>query len=484
MVGVAHIYDGNGKPSASFLPLDNPETPASLWTLGPGEHQAAPGNAPIDAATAAVAAIPVDSSAASLRTIGPGSNQAVSVSLMPLAGVGGRFRTLTIMTYHVISLLATFQGDCDYYQEWNYTTVTLDQVLAHLNGTGTLPDKPLLITFDDGGDSQYQAAQELNSRGMIGTWFLATDWIDGTMGSGSFLEATALTWVKVAQMKAWGMDLQSHTKTHSDVTTLTPAQVAAEFTGSKAAIESNIPTQIVSHLAYPYGAWNDTVVTALQSAGCQLARVVRIASDGTYPGANLGRYAIASTLSPRMALPTAGTAYGDIMRPNFYRTLAADCELIPDYGWEAGGKGWTLGAGFAIDTSGHSGSKSLKCTQGGATVSASTTRLIPVDPYCRVSGSVWIKTVGLPGGTLTKIQYQIYKPDGVTSYQVIDAVTVTGNNGAWTQYTFTYVGDINSGFLKIYCWLQTGGGSPSGDAWWDDLSLRREDASGPEFRWR
>jgi peptidoglycan/xylan/chitin deacetylase (PgdA/CDA1 family) len=413
-------------------------------------------------------------------------SQQVAANTMPLMGVGGRFRTLTIMTYHVVSSLAGFQGDCDYYQEWNYATVTLDQVLDHLNGVGTLPAKPLLITFDDGYNSQYQAAQELNTRGMTGTWFLATDWVDGTQsqGAGGFLEATPLSWTQVRQMKAWGMDIQAHTKTHPDLTTLSASQVAAEFTACKAAIESQVSGQAVRHLAYPYGAWNSTVTTALAGVGCQLARVVRIAADGTYPGPNLGRYAIASTSHPRMALPSAGTAYTDIVQPNFYRTLSADPELIPDYGFEAGGKGWSLGTGFSVTTSDkHSGTSSLTCVQQSSTVSSSTSRLIPVDPYCRVAISVWIKTSGLPSGTLTKIQHQIVKPDCVTVYQTVDSVVVTGNNNAWTQYSYQYSGDYNAGFLRIYCWLQ-GNASPTGAAYWDDLSVKRENAAGPTYGWR
>jgi peptidoglycan/xylan/chitin deacetylase (PgdA/CDA1 family) len=407
-------------------------------------------------------------------------------SSMPLQGVGARFRTLTIMTYHVVNL-STFQTDCDYYQEWNYTTVTLDQVLGHLNGTSTLAEKPLLITFDDGYGTQYNAASELHDRGMTGTWFLATNWIDGTQsqGAGGFLEATALTWTQVNQMKTWGMDIQAHTMSHSDMTSLTATQVASEFTGCKARIEAQVTGQTVSHLAYPYGAWNSTVTNALAAAGCKLARVVRIAFDGTYPGANLGRYAIASTLNTRLALPSAGTGYTDIMQPNFYNTLSADPELVADYGWESGGaKGWTLGTGFSVTSSDkHSGTYSLTCAQGTSTVSSRTTRMIPVDPFCRVAGSVWVKTSGLPSASHAKVQYQIYKPDGVTLYQTIDAVDITGNNGAWTKYTFTYTGDMNSGFLFLYCWLQ-GNGSPSGNAYWDDFSLKRENAYGPTFGWR
>lgn len=91
-----------------------------------------------------------------------------------------RFRTITFLTYHAIPHLAQFETDLDYYQEWNYTTVTCDGIADHLDGLSTLPPKPLLVTFDDGYATQYAAAPELTSRGMKGVFYVTTDWIDGT----------------------------------------------------------------------------------------------------------------------------------------------------------------------------------------------------------------------------------------------------------------------------------------------------------------
>jgi peptidoglycan/xylan/chitin deacetylase (PgdA/CDA1 family) len=398
-----------------------------------------------------------------------------SLSTLPLPGPGTRYRNITIVVYHVVSL-TPFQTDCNYYQQWNYTTVTCDDVLNHINGTATLPAKPLLITFDDGYASQYAAAQELNTRGMKGVWYLTTNWIDGTetQAQGGFLESTPLTWAQVTQMRAWGHDIQSHTASHPNLTTVTGAQAASEFTTSKARLEAQLPGLTVRHMAYPNGAWNATVRAALVGAGCLTARVVRIDSQYPTQGAGAGRYVIATTYHDPMALPAAGTGWADVAQPNYNRTIAPMEELIPDFGFEAGGKGWSLGGGFAVNgTDFHDGSKSLVCTQGTSTVSSITTLGIPMGLFARLHGEVWIKTSGLPAGTLVKVQHQLWRPDYYTQYGTFDLVTVTGNNNAWTLYTWEYNGDENAAFTYPILWVQ-GNAAPSGTARFDGMTLQRE----------
>lgn len=392
---------------------------------------------------------------------------------------GNRFRSLTILVYHQVNM-TSFNIDLDYYQEWNYKTVSMQDLQDHLDGVSTLPDKPLLITFDDGIPSQYPAAQELYNRGMKGTLFVATGWIDGgvSQAAGGFAESTPLTWTQIRQMKTWGMEIQSHTDSHQDQTSLTAAQVATQFTYSKSRIEAEVTTQTVRFMAYPYGAWNETVRSALIGAGCKLARQVRTAADGTYPGQNVGRYAIATTNSDRYGLPCAGTSNGDIQQPNYYRSLSHDPELIPDFGFEAGGKGWSLGSGFTVDaTDAYAGTKSLHAVQGTSTASSKQLRGMYVGNWARCQLRARIKTVGLPAGALTKLQFQPLKSDG-TIITTTDAITVTGNNGAWTEYTYEYVGTEGVAAVLVYAWLQ-GNAAPTGAAWFDAISLKRESANAP-----
>lgn len=396
---------------------------------------------------------------------------------IPLRGAADRFRQLTVMVYHPVNM-ATFRNDLDYYQEWNYKTVTMRDVWEHLEGISTLPDKPLWITFDDGLPTQYTAAEELKNRGMIGIFYIATGWIDGTVtqAQGGFAEATPLTWAQIQQMHAWGHDIQSHTKSHIPLGDQVEATVKAEFTDSKARIEAQVPGTLVEHIAYPYGSWNDDTEVWLEEAGCKLGRAVRIDRDGRYPGPNMGRDSIATTAHRRFGIPCAGANFGDVQRPNFFREIGHEPEWCPDYGFEGGAKGWSLGSGFSVDSNAanaHSGTKSLTCMQGTSTVSSRPFRVMPIGPFNRLQISGWIRST-LPAGSYAKVQLQTLKVDGTVNGVNIDIGTVTGPVG-WTKFTYEYVGLEHDRNALLFLAVQ-GNAAPSGQAWFDDISVKVENA--------
>lgn len=71
---------------------------------------------------------------------------------------------LPILMYHQVSIdpealgpytisPEMFEQDLIYLQSHGYTTVTVKELEAYANGTFTLPDKPVMLTFDDGYES-------------------------------------------------------------------------------------------------------------------------------------------------------------------------------------------------------------------------------------------------------------------------------------------------------------------------------------------
>ncbi len=109
-------------------------------------------------------------------------------------------------------------------------------------------EKPILvITFDDGRPSDYQAS--LNARGIHCTSYIKT---------GSTDTVDHLSWMQVKDMIKRGWDIQCHTHTHPNLTTLTEQQVRGEIENVDAAFLANgLATPI--HHANPYGGTNSTV---------------------------------------------------------------------------------------------------------------------------------------------------------------------------------------------------------------------------------
>ena len=114
-------------------------------------------------------------------------------------------------------------------------------------------------TFDDGYKTQLQnGLPVLNIRNVKGTFFTITDssWMAGT---------GHLNWGELLTIAGYGHEVGSHTRSHSDLTTLDQASMLAELTNSQSEINSNIWVQSCVSLAYPYGNSNAQVQAAASS---------------------------------------------------------------------------------------------------------------------------------------------------------------------------------------------------------------------------
>ena len=148
------------------------------------------------------------------------------------------------------------------------------------DGGAAFDNGKLLITFDDGLASTYTTAYpELLSRGLTATFYIITDKV-GTAGY--------VTWANLQTMAANGMDIQCHTQTSTNMTTLTEAQIITSLTNVNTAFTTNSLASPV-HLAYPSGGYNANVITYITS----YRSTARIAT-GNYMGKGVNKYIIPS----------------------------------------------------------------------------------------------------------------------------------------------------------------------------------------------
>ena len=77
---------------------------------------------------------------------------------------------------------ADFEQQIKYLHDNDYHAITLEQFDAYMRGEGDLPDRPVLITFDDGYVDNYEDAYPiLKKYHMRGTIFLIINLV-GTPG--------------------------------------------------------------------------------------------------------------------------------------------------------------------------------------------------------------------------------------------------------------------------------------------------------------
>lgn len=223
------------------------------------------------------------STTASTTTSTAASPDAVPVSAAAVQSLPAR---LPILMYHYVDdepppagpyadgltvRTPDFREEMAYLAENGYRTVLLEDVAAALQGGPALPAGKLVsLTFDDGGLDNYTVALPiLREHGFVATFFV----ISGKVGGEGMM-----TWEQLKEMRAAGMSIQSHTRSHPDLTGLSAEALRAQLVGSKADIEEKAGGS-VRVLCYPSGSYDESVMEAARSAGYTLAVTTKAGKD-------------------------------------------------------------------------------------------------------------------------------------------------------------------------------------------------------------
>jgi GT2 family glycosyltransferase/peptidoglycan/xylan/chitin deacetylase (PgdA/CDA1 family) len=229
------------------------------------------------------------------------------------AAAGG---TVAVLAYHAVSdlgedaILAEYgipaerlAEQLDALTAHGWTFVDLDAVLAAFEGRDSLPERAILVTFDDCYvDLLADGLPVLRERGVPAVAFAvagltgATNEWDRPLGARELplLDADGLR-----NLAAGGVEIGSHAMTHRPLARLEPAEAAKEVTESADFLESlGLPRPRA--LSYPHGETSSAVETAAVEAGYLAAFTVE---PGTADGSR-----------DRLALPRIEVLAGDSVR--------------------------------------------------------------------------------------------------------------------------------------------------------------------------
>ena len=169
-----------------------------------------------------------------------------------------------------------FRKQMQYLHDEGYTTITLDELYDYVANGKDLPDKPVLITFDDGYIDNYEHALPiLKEYNMKATLFMITS----SMGENRFVNVEQLK-----EMQANGIDIQSHTVNHKDLRNMSLEQARDELIGSKAVLEGRMGHP-VRYIAYPGGFANKDIDRIAEESGYRMAFTVQ--AGNVEPGQDL-----------------------------------------------------------------------------------------------------------------------------------------------------------------------------------------------------
>lgn len=221
---------------------------------------------------------------------------------LALAAGACRRPDVPILTWHSVGgatdeftvTEAAFTAQLDALQRAGFHSVSFRQWLEHEDRGAPLPDKPVLLTFDDGyRDALTAALPALRARGLRGTFFLVSGWMGGQAPAAD--GRRYLTWDEARALLASGMEIGSHGATHRRLPELGEAQALEELTASKRELESRLGTR-VEVFAYPFNASRRWLRGVVQKAGYRAA--VSGADHGGADRYELYRFGVQRPTSP------------------------------------------------------------------------------------------------------------------------------------------------------------------------------------------
>jgi peptidoglycan/xylan/chitin deacetylase (PgdA/CDA1 family) len=248
-------------------------------------------------------------------------------------------------------------------KSWRWRTITARQLSDAVRTGVRVPDRTLVITFDDGRPDTFTYAYPiLKKYGFTATFFV----IPARIGTSYHLTASQLVELRTA-----GNEIANHTWDHRDLTTLTYRAMRDEIHRASDAIQTIVGVRPVT-FAYPYGASNSTVISAAGAEGIYLAFTTQAGArenqttrlyeprvrvhgvtrraDGTFGGGTtatgllllLAPYAPPIVIAPSARL-AAGTIIGTSSVPVRIAWSASDPSGIAAYGLirSINGGSWT-----------------------------------------------------------------------------------------------------------------------------------------------
>lgn len=231
-------------------------------------------------------------------------------------GLHGRHPVVRVLAYHAIEDVADphtrnyavppAQFECQLHAltEAGFHFIGIDELLRYLGGW-PVPDRSILLTFDDGYASvALEAAPILARYSASAVVFMATQLVGGYNEWDARCGAAALSLLSATQLQdliAQGWEVGVHSRSHAHLVALAPAALAEELSLARhdlAAVGLRTPRLF----AYPYGEHNAAVRAAVRRAGYVAAFALEAThrAFASHSPFSLPRIEVTRTMSPEV----------------------------------------------------------------------------------------------------------------------------------------------------------------------------------------
>ncbi len=177
-----------------------------------------------------------------------------------------------------------FAGQLACLKSLGITPFTISDMVARMRA-GTLPERAIALTFDDGlADFARHALPILRQFEFPSTLFVATGYVGGTaewlaeLGEG---DRKMLDWAELSALKHFGVELGAHTHTHPQLDLLPVQEAEREIALSRQLLERHTG-RLITSFAYPHGYSTPAIRGMVHRMG--FTAVCRVADALSRPG--------------------------------------------------------------------------------------------------------------------------------------------------------------------------------------------------------
>lgn len=174
--------------------------------------------------------------------------------------------SVPILSYHQVSeeddlysvTASQFAEQMEYLAGKGYHAISLEELFNFYEGKGTLPNKPIIITFDDGYEDNFLTALPIMEKyNMKGTVFIVPNLVN---------TPDYLSWPQISAMQERNTEIGSHTMNHIGLGEVAPEEQRREIFDSKIVLEQH-SNKAIKFFAYPYGQFTAITQQLLHEAG-------------------------------------------------------------------------------------------------------------------------------------------------------------------------------------------------------------------------
>ena len=169
-----------------------------------------------------------------------------------------------------------FERQMNFLKKRDYNVIGLKDLVDILEQEREIPQKTIVLTFDDGYSDNFIFAWPVLKRcNFPASIFLTTGWVGSFCPKKNNEQIRMLDWLQIDKMAKSGLiDFQPHTINHPKLADITLEEVEKEIIGSQKTIAEclNSSPQL---FAYPYGSYNQQVIALLKERGFRGAVTIK-----------------------------------------------------------------------------------------------------------------------------------------------------------------------------------------------------------------